>query len=218
MSKKIAVILSGCGFMDGAEIREAVLTLYAIEKNGATFQCFAPDMEQYKVDNHLSGKTVGGEKRNVLVESARIARGDIKPLSDYNEADFDALMLPGGFGTGFNLTNFAVKGPDCDVNEDTEKAIKSTHDAGKPIGAICFAPAVVARVLGDGVEVTIGTDEGTGEAVEKTGAKHINVESGGIHVDSSKKVVTSPCYMLTPTILEVEREADSVIKEVLKMA
>lgn len=218
-SKKIAVILSGNGFMDGSEVREAVMTLYAIENNGATYHCFAPDIDQMKVVNHLTGATEERETRNVLVESARIARGAIKPLKDYKAGDFDALILPGGFGAALNLCDFGIKGPDCTVNGDVEMAVKATHQAGKPIGALCIAPALVAKLLGsEGVEVTIGTDSGTAEAIEKTGATHINCSSGDIVIDDKTKVVTAPCYMLDPKITDVATEADKVVKAVLEMA
>lgn len=216
--KKIAVILSGNGFMDGAEIRESVLTLLAIEQNGATYHCFAPDIDQVKVVNHLTGATEEGEVRNVLVESARIARSAIRPLSEYDQKNFDGLMLPGGFGAALNLSDFAVKGADCTVNGDVEMAIIATHQAGKPIGALCIAPVLLAKLLGsEGVEVTIGSDADTAEAVEKTGASHVNRSSGEIVVDKKRKVATGPCYMLDATITSVATEADKVVKAVLEM-
>lgn len=216
-NKKIAVILSGCGFRDGAEIREAVMTLYAIESSGSEYFCFAPDIDQTKVTNHLTGED-SDETRNVLVESARVARGDIKPLQDYKAADFDALILPGGFGAALNLCDFGIKGADCTVNGDAEMAIKATHQSGKPIGALCIAPALIAKLLGsEGVEVTIGSDAGTAEAIEKTGAKHINSNSGDIVIDEKRKVVTAPCYMYDAKITEVATEADKVVKAVLDL-
>ncbi len=216
-NKKIAVILSGCGYKDGAEIRESVLTLLAIESSGAEYHCFAPDIDQTKVTNHLTCED-SSETRNVLVESARIARGAIKPLQAYKAADFDALILPGGFGAALNLCDFAVKGPDCTVNGDVEMAVKATHQAGKPIGALCIAPALVARLLGsEGVEVTIGSDAGTAEAIEKTGAKHIKSSSGDIVIDKDRKVVTAPCYMFDAKITDVATEADKVVKAVLNL-
>lgn len=217
--KKIAVILSGNGFMDGAEIRESVLTLLAIEQNGATYHCFAPDIDQVKVVNHLTGATEEGEVRNVLVESARIARSAIRPLSEYDQKNFDGLMLPGGFGAALNLSDFAVKGADCTVNGDVEMAIIATHKAGKPIGALCIAPVLLAKLLGsEGVEVTIGTDAETAKAVEKTGAIHVNSFSGEAVIDVARKVVTAPCYMYDAKITDVAGEADKVVKAVLEMA
>ena len=217
MGKRIAVILSGCGFQDGAEIQEAVLTLLAIERSGAKYSCFAPDMAQHHVTNHLTSKTAEGETRNVLAESARIARGVIKPLSEFNESEFDALLLPGGFGAALNLSTFALDGPGCTVNKDLEKAIKAIAAAGKPIGSLCITPAIMAKVLGD-VELTIGSDPDTAAAVEKLGAKHKVTTFGEIIIDKGHKLVTAPCYMLDTKVTHVADEAQKVVNAVLEMA
>jgi enhancing lycopene biosynthesis protein 2 len=213
---KIGVILSGCGFQDGAEVHESVLTLLAIDKSGAEYSCFAPDIEQHHVTNHLTGEATD-EKRNVLVESARIARGAIKPLSEFNADAFDALILPGGFGAALNLSTFAIDGPDCTVNPDVEKAIKAMTGAGKPIGALCIAPAIMAKVLGE-VALTIGSDAGTAGALEKLGAKHTNTVPGEIVVDRAHKLVTTPCYMLDSTVSQIAEGAENAVKAVIEMA
>lgn len=216
MSKaKFAVILSGCGVYDGAEIHEAVLTLLAVDRAGGSYQCFAPDVAQMHVVNHLTGQPTD-ESRNVLVEAARIARGAIKPLSELRAADFDAVLLPGGFGAAKNLCTFAVAGPDCVVNPDADAAIKAFHAAKKPIGALCISPALVAKVLGN-VTVTIGSDAGTAQAVEKTGATHVVTSHGQTVVDSVNKVVTTPCYMLDASIGQIADGANAVVADILKM-
>ncbi|MBK3518361.1 isoprenoid biosynthesis glyoxalase ElbB [Carboxylicivirga marina] len=213
--KQTAVILSGCGVYDGAEIHESVLTLLAIAKQGAEYSLFAPDVEQYHVINHIKGEPTE-EKRNVLVEAARIARGDIKPLSEYNAADFDALILPGGFGAAKNLSTVAFDGPKCMVDTETERAVKETHAANKPIGALCIAPAVIAKILGE-VTVTIGQDEGTAQAIEAMGANHMTTNHGEVIIDEANKIATTPCYMLDANILQIAEGADNVVKAVLDM-
>lgn len=216
MSKaKFAVVLSGCGVYDGAEIHEAVLTLLAVDRAGASYQCFAPDVAQMHVVNHLTGQP-SDETRNVLVESARIARGAIKPLAELNPADFDAVLFPGGFGAAKNLCTFAVAGPDCTVDPDAEHAIRGFHAAGKPIGALCISPALVAKVLGQ-VTVTIGSDAGTAQAVEATGATHVVAGHGQTVVDAVNKVVTTPCYMLDATIGQIADGAAAVVADILKL-
>ncbi len=214
--KKIAVVLSGCGVYDGAEIHESTLTMLAIAQQGAEYQCFAPDMDQAHVVNHLTGEEMA-EKRNVLVEAARIARGDIKPLSEYNPAEYDAIVFPGGFGAAKNLCTFAFDGPDCSVNSDVETAIRSTVKAEKPVGALCISPAVIAKVLGD-VNVTIGQDKETAAAIEKLGATHITTTHGEIVVDEKYKLVTTPCYMLDATISQIADGANNIVAKILKMA
>ena len=214
--KNIAVVLSGCGVYDGAEIHESVLTLLAIARSGASYQIFAPNIEQYHVINHLTGQPVD-EKRNVLVESARIARGDIKTISEYNPNDFDALMFPGGFGVAKNFSTFAFEGSACTVNEEVEAAIMDTYKAGKPIGALCISPVVIAKVL-DGAEVTIGNDAGTVQALEEMGAKHRFTTHGEVVVDNKYKVATTPCYMLDATIDQIATGAENVVKVILEMA
>jgi len=163
--KKFAVVLSGNGVYDGAEIHEATMTLYAIMKNGAEYEIFAPDIPQHHVINHITGDEMK-ETRNVLIESARIARGNIKALSEFDAADFDAIIFPGGFGAAKNLSSFAFDGTDCTVNADVEKSILAMVKAGKPIGALCISPAIMAKVL-EGAKLTIGSDKGTAEAIEK---------------------------------------------------
>lgn len=213
--KKIAVVLSGCGVFDGAEIHESVLTLLAIQRAGAAYQCFAPDVVQHHVINHMNGNEMD-ETRNVLIESSRIARGDIKPLSDYDVADYDALMLPGGFGAAKNLSTFAFDGADCSVNGDVEAALKSTRAAEKPIGALCITPAVLAKVFGD-VIVTIGQDEGTAGAIQSLGCTHETSDHGEIIVDANAKIVTSPCYMLDANIAEIADGAEACVNKVMSL-
>ncbi len=213
--KKFAVVLSGCGVYDGAEIHEATLTLLAIARQGATYQCFAPDIPQHHVINHLTGEEMN-ESRNLLVESARIARGDIKPLSEFDAEDFDALIFPGGFGAAKNLSTVAFDGPDAKVNPEVEKAVKQMVALKKPVGALCISPAVIAKILKD-VEVTIGTDKGTAQAIEAMGATHVETSHGDVVFDEGKMVFTTPCYMLDATITDIDDGATNVVAEMLKV-
>ena len=212
--KKFAVVLSGCGVFDGAEIHEATMTLYAIAKKGAEYQIFAPDIEQHHVVNHITGEEMP-EKRNVLIESARIARGNIKALSEFAPDDFDVLIFPGGFGAAKNLSTLAFDGAACTVNGDVEKAVKDMVEAGKPIGALCIAPAVIAKILGN-IEVTIGNDKGTVEAIEKMGGLHKVTGHGEVIVDNNKKIFTTPCYMLDATIVDIADGANNIVEAILK--
>lgn len=212
---KFAVVLSGCGVYDGSEIHEAVLTLLAIDRAGGTYQCFAPDVAQMHVIDHVRG-TPTDETRNVLVESARIARGAILPLAGYEPADFDAIVFPGGFGAAKNLCTFAVDGPACTVNPDAEAAIRKTRAAGKPIGALCIAPALIARVLGD-VEMTIGNDAATAKALAAMGAHPVERGHGQVAVDAKARVVTTPCYMLPSTIGQIADGAKAAVDALIAL-
>ena len=218
MAKKIGVILSGCGFKDGAEIHESVLALLALDKAGADVVCMAPNVDQAQVVNHITDETVA-EKRNVLVESSRIARGDIQDVANVHGAELDGLILPGGFGAALNLSDFASKGPDATVHPEVERVITEVHDGHKPVGAICIAPGVAAKVLGKhGVKVTIGNDEGTAKAIEGCGAKHENCVVQSVVIDADQKVVTTPAYMLGPNIRHVAAGIELLVAEVMKMA
>ena len=210
----IAVVLSGCGVFDGAEIHEATLTLLAIAQQGAAYDIFAPDMDQHHVINHLNHKEMP-EKRNVLVESARIARGNIRPLSQFRASDFDALIFPGGFGAAKNLSTVAFHGAEARVNADVEKAVREMHRAGKPIGALCIAPAVIAKILGN-ISVTIGDDPGTAQAITIMGATHVKTTHGEVTVDRKNLIFTTPCYMLNATITQIYDGAYNVVKEMIK--
>lgn len=213
-NRKFAVILAGCGVYDGAEIHEAVMTLYAIDKQDCTYQVFAPDISQYHVINHLTGQPTG-EKRNVLVEAARIARGNILPLSEFKAADFDILILPGGFGAAKNLSTFAFEGAGCKVDPEVEQAIKTMHAAGKPIGALCIAPVILSKIL-KGVTVTIGQDPGTASKITAMGGIHKVTANREIVVDRTNKVVTSPCYMLDARVTDIAEGAVNTVKALLE--
>lgn len=212
--KKFAVVLAGCGVYDGAEIHEATLALLAIKTQGGDYQCFAPDIPQHHVVNHLTGQEMP-EQRNVLVESARIARGNIKPLSAFKADDFDVLLFPGGFGAAKNLSTVAFDGPNAKVNKEVESAIKAMHRLGKPIGAMCISPVFVAKVL-QSVKVTIGQDEGTAAAVKAIGAEHVKTGHGEVVIDEANKVYTTPCYMLDASIADIWEGAQNLVKSLLK--
>ncbi len=212
--KKFAVILAGCGVYDGAEIHEAVLTLLAIEKNGAGYDIFAPDIIQHHVVNHSTGQEMN-ETRNVLVESARIARGKIKPLNDLDVRTFDAIIFPGGFGVAKNLCNFAFKGDQCSVDPTVSTLIREAISHRKPIGALCISPVILAKILGN-VSITIGDEAETVELVEKMGAQHIVAGHGQVVIDDKHKVFSTPCYMLDATISQIAEGADNIVKAMLK--
>ena len=212
---KFAIILSGCGVYDGTEIREAVLTLLAIEQNGASYEMFAPDVDQLHTINHLTGEEMK-EKRNVLIEAARIARGKIKSLKEFNVNDFDALILPGGFGGAKNLSDYAVSGIDMKVNGDVERAVKEIHKAKKPLGSLCITPVVVARIIKN-IEVTIGHNDPSIKDIEEFGATHIPTKSGEIYIDKKNKLVTAPCYMLDAKVMDIAKETDLVVRAMMEM-
>jgi len=200
MAAKVAVVLSGCGFMDGAEIQESVFTLYFLDRAGIEFACFAPDAQQLHVMNHLTG-TPMDETRNVLVESARIARGAVQNLAKAKMEEFDALVLPGGFGVAKNLSNFAAAGANAEVNADFVRLVGEAVAKKKPIVAICISPAVLAAALakvGSPAKLTIGSDAGTAEAIEKLGSSHVACPVDRAVTDEEHRIVSTPAYMLGP--------------------
>lgn len=210
--KKIAVVLAGCGVFDGSEIHEATLSLYALSKNQVAYECFAPDKEQYHVINHLTGE-VTSEKRNVLVESARIARGKIKELNQLNVDEFDGLLIPGGYGAAKNLSTYGYEGENYSVDEVLAQKIKEFHSAKKPIAALCIAPVIIAKVLGG--KITIGTDRKTAEILKKQGAEHIDKNYDEVAVDEENLIVTNPCYMLADSIYKVGVGAEATVEAML---
>ncbi|MDR0661509.1 MAG: isoprenoid biosynthesis glyoxalase ElbB [Prevotellaceae bacterium] len=214
--KKIAVILSGCGVYDGSEIHEATMALLAVKRNGAEYEIYAPDKTQYDVVDHYHGQQ-SDEYRNVLVEAARIARGNIKPLRELDINAVDAILFPGGFGVAKNLSSYAFKGADYDVLPEVGELIGSMYAQGKPIGAMCIAPILLAKSLGK-VSVTIGSsDDDAAKAIGGVGATHVATTSGNICIDKANKVVTAPCYMLNANITNIFEEADKLVKELIAM-
>jgi len=221
MSKKVAVCLSGCGFLDGAEIHEAVFALLALDQAGAEIICCAPDMPQADVVDHARQQPAPGPGRNVLTESARIARGNLKNLAEVHADDIDALIFPGGFGAAKNLCSFASDGPDCKVNPGVERLVGEMLTARKPIGAICIAPALVARILGKKdlhPKLTIGSDARTAAAINQMGGQHCDCPVSEAVVDENLKVVTTPAYMLGPGPKEVCTGIKECVDQLLRLA
>lgn len=215
--KKVAVILSGCGYLDGAEIHEAVVTMLALDRAGARMIIAAPDIKQMHTIDHLTGNEADNDRRNVLVESARIARGEIIPLKDLKVDDVDGVVFPGGFGAAKNLCTFAVDGPDCKIDDDARRIILDTLKARKPLGVMCIAPALAAKATEDTDYhplLTIGSDTGTAAALEKMGAKHQECPVNGIVYDEKNNIISTPAYMLGPSIANV---ADGIEKLVAKL-
>jgi len=217
MGKTIGVLLAGCGVYDGAEIHEAVLTLLFLDRAGVTVRCMAPNVDQLHVINHLTQQEVD-EKRNVLVESARIARGEIQDVAEIHAADIDALIIPGGFGAAKNLSDFAVKGPDADVHPEVLRLLKDMADSAKPIGAICIAPATLTRALADrSPKVTIGSDVGTAAAIGTMGGEHVDCTVTDICIDEKNRIVTTPAYMLGPGIKDVAIGIEKLVEKVVSL-
>ncbi len=215
--KKIGVLLSGCGVYDGAEIHEAVITLLALDRRGAEAVCMAPDIEQYHVVNHLTGDA-SIEKRNVLVEAARIARGAIRDIAGVRAVEIDGLIIPGGFGAAKNLSDYAIKGKDAEVNPDVTRLILEMGQAKKPVGAMCISPTLLAKVLGEQhPEVTIGNEMGTAETIEAMGGIHRACRVDGIHVDVNNMLVSTPAYMLGPRIGNVADGIEKLVDQILDM-
>ncbi|HOK78238.1 MAG TPA: isoprenoid biosynthesis glyoxalase ElbB [Verrucomicrobiota bacterium] len=216
--KKVAVILSGCGVFDGSEIHESVLVLLALDRANAKAVCAAPDVEQYQVVNHLTRQPVRNERRNVLVESARIARGNIIPLNQLKVSEVDAVILPGGLGAAQNLSSFALSKDQFEVHPEVARVLQEAHLAGKPIGFVCIAPAIAARLFGaKKVEVTIGNDPATAARLKGFGARHVNCTVHNVVVDKSLKIASTPAYMLANRITEVEAGVTKLVQAVLEM-
>jgi enhancing lycopene biosynthesis protein 2 len=212
--KKIGVVLSGSGVYDGSEIHEAVITLLAIAREGAEAVCFAPDKPQTDVINHLTGEPMG-ESRNVLIEAARIARGAILPIAQASINDLDALIVPGGFGAAKNLSSFASLGSESVVDPDLKRLALEMHQAGKPLGFMCIAPAMLPKIFAFPLRLTIGTDIDTAEVLEDMGAEHVPCPVDDIVVDEDNKVVTTPAYMLAQNIAEAAAGIEKLVSRVL---
>lgn len=212
--KRFAVILNGCGSMDGSEIHESVSVMYAIDRNGAQYRIFAPDIDQYQVVNHLT-KEVMPEQRSCMVESARIARGKVAPLSELHVEDFDALVFPGGSGSAKNIFTYARDGEKFTVDEEIAAIIRQFHAAGKPIGAMCIAPLMVARVI-EGATVTMGKDPKTSSLVEKMGGHALPTQHGEVAHDRRNRIFSVPCYMLESRISDIFTDADCMIQSMLQ--
>ena len=217
--KKVAVILSGCGVFDGAEITEAVLTLLALDKAGASVTCAAPNVNQKHVVNHLTGEVAEGESRNVLAEAARIARGDIAALDTLDPSDFDAVIFPGGYGAAKNLCSLGFDGAEYDTDPTVADFVEKASAAGKPLGFICIAPAIGAHVLGERhVRLTIGNDADTAAALESKGARHVECAVDDIVIDEDLGVVSTPAYMLAQSPKEAEAGIGKLVDAVLAKA
>ena len=218
--KKIGVVLSGCGVYDGAEIHESVIALLAIDRAGAQAVCMAPNVDQMHVVNHVTGEEAAGEKRNVLVEAARIARGEIKDISTVKADDIDALVFPGGFGAAKNLSSFAVKGENCDVHPEVVRLVKEFAAKQKPQAVLCIAPAMMAKIYEDAPKkpvLTIGNDKETSGKIEIMGSRHQDCAANDFVLDAENKIVSTPAYMLGQNISEVAEGIEKTINELIKL-
>ncbi|EIF02269.1 isoprenoid biosynthesis glyoxalase ElbB [Vibrio tubiashii] len=215
--KKIAVILSGSGVFDGAEIHESVLALHAVEKQGASWHCFAPNIDQLHVINHKTGEEMD-EQRNALVEAARIARGNIEDVAKLNVEEYDALLVPGGFGAAKNLTDFAVSGAECSINTHVASACRAFAQANKPAGYLCIAPTIIPMIYGQGVKGTIGNDEATAAAFNALGGENVNCDVSDIVVDEQNLVLSTPAYMLAESISQAASGIDKLVERLVKLA
>ncbi|MDE9485640.1 isoprenoid biosynthesis glyoxalase ElbB [Xenorhabdus bovienii] len=214
--KCVAVILSGCGVYDGSEIHESVLTMLSLSRLGAKVSFFSPDELQHHVINHLNGEEEK-ETRHIMQESARITRGNIQPLSQVDINTLDALIIPGGFGVAKNLCNFAFKGSECEINKDLLSIVRSMHQQGKPMGFMCIAPVMVAKILGRPIKVTIGNDPETAAQIEAMGGIHIECPVDDIVIDFKNKIVTTPAYMLAESLSQAEQGIDKLVRKILEM-
>lgn len=217
-TKKIAVILSGCGVYDGSEIHETVLTLLALNRAGVEVQCYAPNIPQHHVINHLNGEVVEGEIRNVLTESARLARGKIQDLAKCKAATIDGAIFPGGYGAAKNLSDFAWEGARCEIDPAVAKFVKAMHDAKKPMAFFCISPVIAAKLLGSsGVQLTIGNDPATSKGIEELGAKHVVRDVKEVLVDETNRIVSTPAYMYDAPIAHVAEGIDKCVAALLKL-
>jgi len=215
----IGVVLSGSGWKDGSEIHETVLTLLHLDRAHAGILMMAPDKQQMDVIDHLDNKPVPRERRNTLIESARIARGDISPIKNISAGDLDGLILPGGSGTMKNLCNFAVKGLEMEVDPHLEKLLKMMRTQHKPMGFICIAPMIAAKLFGsEHPKLTIGNNYGTAQKIEAFGAKHVNCPVDEIVFDEKTKIVTTPAYMIGPSISYISIGIEKLVQKVLQLA
>ena len=217
--KKIGVLISGCGVNDGAEIHESVITMLALDRAGVEAVMMAPNIDQMHVVNHYTGQEMD-EFRNVLVESSRIARGNIKDMAEVTGNDIDALIIPGGFGVVKNLCDYAMAGSECSINPDVFRLVTEVHLLQKPIGAICIAPAMMAKILGEqdeSAEMTIGSDESTANDIKTMGSTHVTCSVTEMVVDKEKKIITTPAYMEAQSIKEAAEGIEKLVVEILSM-
>ena len=213
--KCFAIVLSGCGVYDGSEIGEAMMTMLALDEAGCRYEVFAPDKPHVHVVDHLKGEPTS-ENRNVLTESARIARGKVRPLTEYKAENYNGLIFPGGFGAAKNLCTFAFDGAGMTVDAEVERVVNETRKAGKPLAAMCIAPVILGKLIA-GVQVTVGHDEATNEALRQMGAEPKNVFGPEVVHDAKNNVFTTPCYMLPDaTIATVAACCRNLVGEMLK--
>ena len=213
---KIGVVLSGCGVNDGSEIHESIITMLELDRAGAEMVLMAPNIDQLHVINHATGEEME-DSRNVLIESARISRGNIEDIAGVTSENLDALIFPGGFGVAKNLSDYAMAGMECSINPDVLRLSREVHNDGKPIGVICIAPAIMAKILAGETELTIGFDEQTASDIDAMGAKHVLCPVDEIVVDKEKKVVSTPAYMEAQSIKQAASGIEKLVAEILNM-
>ncbi len=214
----VAVILAGCGVYDGSEIYEATLTMLYLDQADVAYECLAPDMPHAHVINHLTGEEMPGETRNVLVEAARLARGQIKDLGEARPQDYDAVIVPGGFGVAKNLCDFAFRGADMQIQPEVASFIKAMHKLRKPVGLICIAPTMAARLFGEGTLCTIGSNTEVAAAISAMGGQHQVCSVEDVAIDEENRLVTTPAYMEAGRIREAASGIQKLVNQIIAMS
>ncbi|MCM2972297.1 MULTISPECIES: isoprenoid biosynthesis glyoxalase ElbB [Larsenimonas] len=217
MNKNVAVVLAGCGYLDGSEIYETTLTLLRLDQLKIPFTCFAPDIEQHDVIDHRTEQAMQGETRNVLTESARLARGNIEALDALDPEQFDAIIVPGGFGAAKNLCDFAISGDSITVLPELVEKVRPFFEAKKPIGLMCIAPVMVPKMLSGSVPVTIGDDASIAGAISSMGGLHRSCSVDNIVVDHEHRVVTTPAYLLAENLDEASKGIFKLVDKVAEL-
>lgn len=198
--KKCALILAGCGAKDGAEITESVSLMIAFDQAHFHVQAFAPNRSFHHVIDHAADQIVESENRNMLVESARIARGNVLPLQELAEDDYDVICFAGGFGVAKNFCNFASEGKNAVLENDVKDILFRFIRAHKIVSALCISPILLALAAKElqlkDAKITLG--DGSSEAAEIVQTWGITHEPKKVHeasIDKVNRFVTAPAYM-----------------------
>ena len=195
MSKKVAIILSGCGGLDGSEIGETICSILALEGGGFSWKAFSMDKLQKKVISALSMKEMN-EKRNMMEESARITHGKIEDISKLEVNEFDVLWLPGGYGMVCSFSDIGEKGENGSVSSEISTVIKKFHEQKKIIVGICIAPSVIAKSLEKvQLTITLGEAENFYSLLKRLGHNPKKVTSSEFIYDKEHKIYSTPAYM-----------------------
>ena len=201
--KKTAIILSGCGQVDGSETHETILTILALEQHNLDWEGLAPSGLQTEVYDHYTNTKENISPSSMITEAARLVRGNITIINAVNASDYAAVIIPGGAGVIKNLSNYSTAGINFTIHPELLAFMATIVRLQIPAGFICIAPILIPKLYGNKPKLTIGSNVELAAKIVQIGGEHCDCLANDIVIDHAQKIVSTPANMVAKNIVEV---------------